>query len=364
MTRALAEVGRPESARDVLDGGDVGPATGRLLSVGELQAALRATMRSALPPVHESSSELHQRHAVTVPPSSPVVPAETGASAPAQVLPAAQAPSRLCSRPTRHLGPGRLRPPPGRRWVAVVGAHGGAGTSTVALALADAAAAGGSLVHLVSCNPPADCGLLGAASVELGVDVANAWRTGRRGQRITLDRPVEQAEGRWPAAPVGGGPGGSVLTVVDAEVGAARVPRLLASAAAVLLVCRASVRGVQQAEQLLGPLLHLDRDEPGALLAVAVLGSGRWPRAVRGATGPLVRRLQADSLVVAVPLDRQLSTYGPTGAALPRPVQRVGVDLLRLLTAAGALAKRTNAAAAAVHQPAAAQPAPPPLLVE
>ena len=254
-----------------------------------------------------------------------------------------------------------LRPPAGRRWVAVVGAHGGAGTSTFALAFADAAAAAGHPVHLVSCNPPRKCGLVGAATVELGTDPAGSWRTGRRGVAITVDRLAPAADPAvrtapelargpaWPAVPPGFDEQ-DLLTVVDAEAGAGPAPQLLAPAAAVLLVCRVSVLGVQQAEQMLGPLLSLTgtgtgtaaaaragtaQSDAGPVVLVAALGdvgwSGRWPRAARDATGPLLRQLQADSRVVTVPLDRQLATYRPTGSALPRAVTRSAALAVRLL---------------------------------
>ncbi len=353
MTWALAEVGRPGPAGDVLDGGDGDPTTGRLLSVGELQAALRAAHRSCPPAASTGSTRSTGTTGATA--------GRTGAAGPGpERSRLAERPILAASLPVRPLParagravlapaalPGVLRPPPTRRWIAVVGAHGGAGTSTVALALADAAAASGYPVHLVSCNAPTECGLLGAASVELGVDRGGGWRTGRRGAGITLDRPVAAPDHatRWPIGPAGVDDS-DLLTVVDAEAGAARAPRVLATAAAVLLVYRVSVRGVQQTEQLLAALLQAARDPAGGdrrpVVLAAALGpdrwSGRWPGPVRSATGPLLRQLQTDKQLVAVPLHRHLASYGPTGSALPRAVTRAGALAMRLLDSTHALA--------------------------
>jgi len=373
VTRALAEVGRPGPARDVLEGGDVDPTTGRLLSVGELQVALRAarlastsqagsdkssalstwTTRPADATTHPGPADGERLAAAA---SSPITFAT---SVPAAAPLAAQTSGAGTSVHGTPAPLGVLRPPAGRHWVAVVGAHRGAGTSTVALALADAAAAAGWPVHLVSCNPPAECGLVGAATVELGTDPAGSWRTGRRGAGITVDRPAAPpglptrdatdsgCRPSWPPVPLGIDDG-NLLTIVDAEAGAARTPHLLATAAAVLLACRVSVPGVQQAEQLLGSLLGPSRsdaaqDALAPVVLLAALGdagwSGRWPRAVRSASGPLLRQLQSDSRVLRVPLDRHLSTYRPTGSALPRAVTRSAALAVRLLDSTRALSR-------------------------
>ena len=325
MIRGLVEVGRPGPARAVADGGDVEAATGRLLSVAELQRALHTARLGAVPAAPAAEATVTAQRAIAARDVRPRHP-------PAVDPPARIARTRISVAGVVSAGQPRIfiRPEGARRWVAVVGAHGGAGTSTVALALADAAAAGGQLVHLVGCGGPDGCGLLAAATIELGVDPTGAWRTGRRGPRITVDRLITTGGiPRWPDPPSAGG---GVLTVVDTESGAARSPQLLANAGAVLLVCRVSVPGVQYTEQLLGPLLELGRP-----VLVAALGGSRWPGAVIGASGGLLRRLLAERRVVTVPTDRDLLTHGLTGRALPRPVGRAGTALLQLLATTGAL---------------------------
>lgn len=338
MTRVLAEAGRLAVGLPVRQGGARDPAAGQPLSVAQLQRALWLARAAADGPEGPDGA------------GGALPGAASAADLGGVPVPAADALSR---RPTAQLPLGApppavfaeqgvLRPRAGCRWVAVVGAHGGAGASTVALALSDAAAEADRGVHLVSCAGPSGCGLRAVASVELGVDPSGAWRTGRRGPRLIVDRLVSGATGagaRWPGFPAG--LAADVLTVGDLEAGAARGPSLLESAAAVLLVCRASVPGVQHVEQLLGPLLDLRADAgdacggPGAAacrpVLVAALGSGRWPGAVNGATGPLLRQLRNSGRMVPVPVDRHLVVHGPTGGALPRPVIRAGALLLRLL---------------------------------
>lgn len=304
MTWLLAEVGRSGRPREVLDGGDVEPRTGRLLSVAELQRAL-----------HDTGGAGRRSAAPLVGPDLPeeAVPSHSAA---VTVRPAGRGSGR---------GP-RPDPTPAGGWIAVLGAHGGAGTSTVALAVADAAGTDGCGVHLVSCSPPGRCGLLAVTSTELGVDAGGQWRSGRRGPRITVDRLTGTGAGTapWPAAPAGG-PAGS-LTVVDLEPGAEHHLSSLAGATAVLVVCRVSVPGVRHAERLLGEL-----GPGGRPVLLAAVGPSGWPGVVVSSSGPLLRGLRKTGRVVPVPLDRRLDSTGPTGTALPRQVGAAGRAVLRLL---------------------------------
>lgn len=303
MTWLLAELGRPGRPRGVLDGGDVEPTTGRLLSVAELQRVLRATapagLRCGAAPVATGRSA----------PSAPSEPATAWSAGPA-------------------VGPGpRPDPTSVGGWIAVLGAHPGAGTSTVALAVADAAATDGRGVHLVSCSPPARCGLAAVTSTELGVDAGGRWRSGRRGPRITVHRLTGSGVGpaHWPTP----GGGAVVLTVVDLEAGAEQHVRSLAGASAVLVVCRVSVPGVRHAERLLAEL----SPAAGRPVLVAAVGPSSWPGVVMGSSGPLLRGLRAAGRVVPVPVDRRLDSTGPSGAALPRQVSAAGGAVLRQLSA-------------------------------
>ena len=304
MTWLLAEVGRPGRPRGVLDGGDVEPTTGRLLSVAELQRVLRATAPAGL---HCGAAPVASDRSA---PSAPSEPATVRSAGPA-------------------VGPGpRPDPTPAGGWIAVLGAHGGAGTSTVALAVADAAATDGCSVHLVSCSPPGRCGLVAVTSTELGVDAGGRWRSGRRGPRITVDRLTGSGVGtpHWPAF----GGGAAVLTVVDLEAGAEQHVSSLAGASAVLVVCRVSVPGVRHAERLLAEL----SPAAGRPVLLAAVGPSSWPGVVSSSSGPLLRGLREAGRVVPVPVDRRLASTGPSGAVLPRQVSAGGGAVLRQLSVA------------------------------
>jgi hypothetical protein len=207
-------------------------------------------------------------------------------------------------------------------WLAVLAAHAGAGASTVALAISDAAAADGHRVHLVDTAHPFRSGLVAAASEELGTDVTGAWRRGRR-TGVTIDRrATDTAPGDWPVPPGGDG---RPLTVVDLGLAEPEdLPRPAADRTRAVVVCRPTVPGVRLTEQLLEQLA------PQAVV-VAAVGRSRWPGEVIGSVGPTLRALRAAGRVVPVPMDRRLQVAGPTSSPLPRPLRAAGRSLLELL---------------------------------
>lgn len=294
----------PLTDHDVLLGGDVDPKTGRMRSLAELLQALRdAEARvGTAPPAGW----------VPRPESAPPPPPPTSRVVQTARQPVVDQPERS----TAHA----LRPPAGT-WVAVVGAHGGAGASTVAVTTADAAAAGRA-VHLVSFAPPAQCGLAGVPDTEFGVDDSGAWRRGRRGNALVIDRPSGEHRGQadWPVPPFE-----PDLTIVDGcELSWLRTAAAQTRPRAVVLVCRGTVPGVQQAEHALGDLTTL-----ALPVLLATIGPRRTPGAVRSATGPLLRELQRTAgRAVTVPLDRHLSVSGPSSGPLPRSVAAAGRALL------------------------------------
>jgi len=207
------------------------------------------------------------------------------------------------------------------RVVMVVGCHGGAGASTVALAVAEAARESGRPARLLDCASPERSGLTTAVDAELGVD-GSGWRQGRRA-RLPIERVVDAlaSSTEVPAPP--DKPGEQVeVTVVDSGWGA---PDILtgdswlaqaAESAAVVLVARATIPALRQLEQALATC-------PGDPV-VAVRGPTRWGRSVRTTTGPLLKAAQAAGRVVAVPSDRHLSVTGITSAPLPKAVREAG----------------------------------------
>jgi len=340
----LAEVGRPGPAISVLDGGDVDPPTGRLLSIAELRQAMHiARAGRDTPPAallddqsgQRSPDSTHAGYAATAPTARSTTPTLPGKPS-ALLAPVAAAvaqphqPPVIAAARTRATEQQRAQPP--GPFVLVLAAQAGSGASTVGLALADAAAAAGREVQLVSGHGVTACGLLAVPHIELGGAEA-VWRRGRRGDLVLVDRSrTDDPAVAWPQAPVPA----DVLRVLDAPLGSplARTPPVT-----VLLVCRASVPGVQRAEHLLRRLADQRRDAlaDGALdptawsprVLLAVVGPDRWAGPVSASVGVGLQRLQHDGRVVGVPLDRHLDRTGPSADPLPKAVLKAGRVLLR-----------------------------------
>ncbi|MFQ1003673.1 hypothetical protein [Modestobacter sp. SSW1-42] len=206
-------------------------------------------------------------------------------------------------------------------WIGVVAAHAGAGASTVALVISDAAAADGQRVHLVDTAHPFRSGLVAAASEELGTDATGSWRRGLR-SGVTIDRrATDTASGDWPVPPVADSP---PLTVIDLGSAAPQNLTRLAGRSRAVVVCRPTVPGVRLTEQLLEQL-------GGRPVVVAAVGPRRWSGEVTGSLGPRLLALRAAGRVVPVPMHRRLQVTGPTSAPLPKPLRGAGRALLELL---------------------------------
>jgi len=281
-TRVVVQVGGPAGTGDVSSVDPV-PTPARLLSVAELQGALRA--------------------------------ARTPATVTAARNP--QPPSLTLGR----VGP----------WVAVLGAHGGSGASTVALALADAAAAHGHVVRLMACAVPARSGMLAVTTVELGVSDDGHWRSGRRGAHLTVDRfsgSRLDTAGR-PTVDRTGVTGSFTVVDVDGDADGLGQDGWLSLACAVVLVFRVTVPGVQQADRILRELEGtVGPGRPACLVLGAAVGPRRWPGPVMSSAGPLLQRRRSDGLVVTIPVDRQLEVMGLTSSELPKAVLRSAEALL------------------------------------
>lgn len=277
----LAEIGRRGQRLDPAHGGDV-DAHGRLLSVAELQRALRIARTQA---------------AEEAPPTAPPTPNE-----PALL----QAPQRTTA-PTAY----RPVPVPGMRVAALAG-HTGAGCSTVALAIADAATADG-VVHLIDIASPRHSALAGASSRELGCDESGAWRRGTR-NAVWIDRRAQEHPQRsWPSLD-----DAAAWTVVD--YGAVEEAIEPAAGQVAVAVCRLTVPGITGMERLLASTT--------TPTLVAVVGAHRWPGQVTAAAGTHVQAARAAGRVFTVPIDHRLNLTGLGPDPLPKPVAAAGRRLL------------------------------------
>lgn len=205
----------------------------------------------------------------------------------------------------------------GGRCVLVVGAHPGAGVSTIAVAVAEALAVrvaddAAAAVRLVDGASPDTSGLMCAADREQGLD-PSGWRVGsRRGVEILRPADVLSSPADVPALPGRG----SGWVVVDAGwslrdlLGQATVVGSLLATARVVLVCRGTVPGVRRAELALGQL-------PTQPLVV-VVGSRRLPGVVWASFGPALRCTDAEGRLLVVPADRRLEVAGIDDRSLPK----------------------------------------------
>lgn len=319
MSTALSSV-------DVTDGDDVqSSAVGgsrRLLSVAEIQQVLRQLRTRPARPApsgfgdrpHHADSDEGERPArgnEQVPTARR--PARSNGGASAEGWGDTAAGTRLAGGDEPELEAG---------WIVVLAAHAGAGASTVALAIGDAAAADDLPAHLIDTAHPSRSGLVAAAFEELGTDVTGAWRRGLR-TGVTIDRRVaDLAPTGWPVPPVGDGPG---VTVVDLGLAVPEhLSRPAADRALPIVVCRPTVPGVRLTEQLLGHLAH----RPAA---IAAIGPSRWPGEVTSSLGPRMRALRAAGRVVPVPTYRRLQVTGLVSSPLPKSVRSAGRQLLELL---------------------------------
>ncbi len=218
--------------------------------------------------------------------------------------------------------------------VVVSSVHGWAGGSTVAVAIADAAAARGLSTCVDEFAGPVASGLGVACDAELGLDRSGRWRVGRRGG-VLIHRLAElNATIATVPPPAWSNP---ELTVVDtgyswpAVTQMLTAPRPVSGLAAVLrtaplvLVCRATIPSVRQAEAVLAECSDF-------LPALAVLGPHRWPGEVTASVGARITELREQHRVVTVPLDKHLEVRGVTADPLPRTVTAAGRSLLQLST--------------------------------
>ncbi len=249
---------------------------------------------------------------------------------------------------SRHIGadttgadggdPTHTSPTVGRAWepteavLPVVGCAGSVGTSTIALALATAAAAAIGPARVVECCTVTASGLAGASTAELGQH-PSGWVQGSRG-RVLLERRGEIFLGPDEVPIPADTPHPVSLTVLDVgwELG-----QLLASPSwladrllqgrRVVAVSTATIPGMRRLE---GALALLD----GVPVLAAVLGPGRrrWPREVEHSMGALTRQLDRDGRLHQVPLDRGLANRGLDSRALPSPLLTAADRLLRAAT--------------------------------
>jgi len=227
-------------------------------------------------------------------------------------------------------------PGPGERVLPVIGCAGSCGASTIALALAGAAAFP---ARVVECSSVTASGLAAASTAELGLHESGWTRGTRDGVLLerasnVLVRVEEIPTPSVPDRPIG-------LTVLDVgwEIGQvlttpAWLGEQVRSADLVVLVTTATVPGLRRLEGALDLLA-------GTSTYAAVIGPKRkkWPRPVACSTGPRTRGLEAAGRLIHVPEDRALAITGLDATPLPASLLAAAATLLRLLPAASTALK-------------------------
>jgi HAMP domain-containing protein len=213
-------------------------------------------------------------------------------------------------------------------------ANGGAGASTIALALADAADALSVRVRVLDAAAPAWSGLLGATVTELAA--VGGWRRGRRGANVLIDRvedPVQiPAEVPTPRAAEG-----VDLTLLDAgwsmrELTAASVAGAwLATAPArvEVLVTRPQALALSQTE---AALADLEEQLAADQVVVVVVGASRWSAREFAAAGRLLREAHQQDAVLFTPLLSAKTLPGLGPDPLPKQLAIPSRRLLERIT--------------------------------
>ncbi|WP_131103428.1 hypothetical protein [Ornithinimicrobium sufpigmenti] len=227
---------------------------------------------------------------------------------------------------------------PGVPVLPVLGCHGSAGATTVAVAVATALEL---QVRVVEASPAGSSGLTGFATAELG-ETGSGWVRGHR-DLLVLDRlldgyaspdqiPVPDPDpgldpraapqltvldAGWPMGPLVRSAGWLRASVLDSD--------------RVVLVTTATVPGLRRLE---GVLHELDPHPEAVVVAVQGPRRRRWPREVVSCIGPRTRSLLEEDLV-EVPHDPGLAVRGLDTSPLPGGVLSAATTIAQLLQLAG-----------------------------
>lgn len=219
-------------------------------------------------------------------------------------------------------------PSAGERTIAVLGAAGSVGASTVALALGLAAP---QPVRVVECCSVTASGMAAASTAELGLD-ESGWRQGRR-DHVLLERGSEPLVHVYDIPPPTKTQHDHQLTILDLGWDLAQVLATSCwlndatrSADALVVVAAASVPGMRRLEAA----LELLGDERAV---VAVVGPRRkkWPKGVEHSAGPATQRALDSDRCVEMAEDRALTAAGLDSRPLPDAVLTAARHLLARL---------------------------------
>ncbi|WP_299520157.1 hypothetical protein [uncultured Serinicoccus sp.] len=223
---------------------------------------------------------------------------------------------------------------PGAPVLPVLGCHGSAGATTVAVAVATALELP---VRVVEASPAGTSGLTGFATAELG-ETGTGWVRGHR-DLLVLDRLLDgYASPDQIPVPDPDPQDGPVLHVLDAGWPMGTLVRSagwlsssVLDADRVVLVTKATVPGLHRLE---GVLHELDPLPAGVAVAVQGPKRRRWPREAASCIGPRTSSLLEKDLV-EIPHDPGLAVRGLDTSPLPGGVLSAATTITQLLQLAG-----------------------------
>ncbi|MBC7632603.1 hypothetical protein [Aeromicrobium sp.] len=216
----------------------------------------------------------------------------------------------------RGTGP-RVRKPindwsPSGRTVAVIGATGRVGATTVAVAIAEVASAP---ARVVECGPRHSSGLIATTTAEMGA-TPTGWHRGVRGDVLIerLERDVDE-----PATVPAPDATDRDLTIIDVSWDLGRVRRAdswlntLVDAVPLVIVSIATVSGMRFLDQA---LRLTDRpDDTWCVIAGPTIK--RWPKSLRAACTQRIDGAVTGGRLSHAPLLSSLAVIGLTPAPLP-----------------------------------------------
>ena len=238
--------------------------------------------------------------------------------------------------------------------VVVLGVHGGAGASTVTLALSDALAeaqadaqadaqvgasrATGVSMRVIDLASPARSGVAPAAECEIASEYPG-WRAARRDRATIYSPTVHPSQLTLTDIPeaLAFGVGHAVIDLgrpwqPGATDRLSTRHRTTGAATRTVLVCRATVPGLRHAEHALAGLSTKLSTESGDVI-LAPVGARRWASEVVASLGPHTAAAVEDRRCVLMPLDRRLARHGPEAAPFSMPIAASARRLAALLWA-------------------------------
>ncbi|MER7070652.1 hypothetical protein [Terrabacter sp. NPDC000476] len=210
----------------------------------------------------------------------------------------------------------------------VVGCHGGAGATTLAVAVAS----GPGTARVIECASATASGLAAAATAELGD--SNGWSRGSRDQVLlerataTVTRPEDLPLPTMPTRPMG-------LSVLDLScelgqllAGSTWLAEHVRNAPTIIAVTSATVPGLRRLEGIAALL-------QGVVVVAGVVGPrrSRWSRGLTATAGPRTRELDRRGHLVDIPTDAALAARGLDSQPLPPALLSAAATLRRLARA-------------------------------